>query len=72
MIEEFRGKLKYLDEIGDEPWQDHSEHNITDWLFLDTEGENRLYSDPKKREFLSPSPTQRPRWKLPPPMPPPT
>ena len=23
--EEFRGKLKYLDEIGDQVWQDHSE-----------------------------------------------
>ena len=23
--EEFRGKLKYLDELGDEIWQDHSE-----------------------------------------------
>ena len=23
--EEFRGKLKYLDETGDEAWQDHSE-----------------------------------------------
>ncbi len=27
-------------------------HNITIWLFLDTEGENRLYSGPKKGEFL--------------------
>ena len=26
--------------------------NITIWLFLDTQGENRLYSGPKKREFL--------------------
>jgi len=23
--EEYRGKLKYLDEGADEPWQDHSE-----------------------------------------------
>ena len=23
--EEFRGKLKYLDEIGDDAWQDHSQ-----------------------------------------------
>ena len=47
-------------------------HNTTIWLFLDTEGENRLYSGPKKREFLSPSPTQRLRWDPPPLMPPPT
>ena len=47
-------------------------HNITIWLFLDTQGENRLHSGPNKREFLSPSPTQRPPWKLPPRMPLPT
>ena len=29
-------------------------HNITIWLFLDTEGENRLYSGPKKGETLAP------------------
>jgi len=47
-------------------------HNITIWLILDTQGENRLYSRPEKREFLSRLPAQRPPWKLPPRMPPPT
>jgi hypothetical protein len=28
-------------------------HNITIWLFLDTEGENRLYSGPKKGVLLT-------------------